>query len=159
MITFTPERIAELRELADKATPRPWAMCGCGKCEHVDSIPADCSVLIGDAHVKVAENEGYPYAKNTRDNTIYIVEATSTLPAALDEIERLQARIVELTAMANTAYEPYRTQATELMATLKTSNDEIEQLRKALTWYADESHYLRGGVMATRARDALKGGE
>lgn len=93
---FTPERISELRELASKATPRPWAMCGCGKCEHVDSIPADCSVFIGDMHVKSAEDEGAPYAKNTRDNTVFIVAAVNELPAALDEIERLNNVIESL---------------------------------------------------------------
>ena len=86
--TFTPERIAQLREILAKATPGEW---------HVPPHN-ESSVYGGAALVAIT----YPCGNGTggtevggcteesNANARQIVAAVNTLPAALDEIERLQ---------------------------------------------------------------------
>ena len=75
---FTPEKISELRELAKKATPRPWKYS-----EKYGTIEV-FSGTIAITWDKTEED-----FKNAISNGLYIEAAANTLPSALDEIERL----------------------------------------------------------------------
>ena len=41
---LTPESLAALRTLLEKATPGPWQACGCGRCGLLWSLPLDTTV-------------------------------------------------------------------------------------------------------------------
>lgn len=84
----TPERVAELRALADAATPGPWeygtAMC-CPDMGWVDGPSGRvCGLATKSTHGMNAEDAEFCAASRT------------ALPEALDEIERLRAENDEL---------------------------------------------------------------
>jgi hypothetical protein len=130
---FTPEKIAELRALAEKSTPRPWVFYN--GYPRVDDPNFHNFNYLGLDDVAVIEaRERYMDIDLTirEADADYLHEATSTLPAALDEIERLQIRIIELTEMANAAYTPYRERVNDLLDALKKANDENENIKNAI---------------------------
>ena len=88
---FAPEEIEWMRELASKATPRPWGFFDAF--EPVDKPGFANFTRLGTNAVTVIEAHG--------DLTIRAVDAewlhlsTNLLPVALDEIERLRAELAE----------------------------------------------------------------
>ena len=93
MTEFTSEWIAEQKNIISKASPLPWSRCNCGKCADIMSIPLDAEVADLRSHQDECEEEGFPYSKKHMEDVDLIVAACNNFPKALDEIERLQARV------------------------------------------------------------------
>jgi len=79
---MTPDRIAELRALAEAATPGPWMARSMMNVVTVD--PVD-----GISHYDIAECEWGPNMQK-QANAGYIAAARTALPEALDAIERVR---------------------------------------------------------------------
>jgi len=137
---FTPQKIAKLRDLASKATPRPWGF--------YDAFsPVDKPGFVNFTHFGTGlANVIQPSDPDYRgDMTVrgvdagYLHEATNLLPAALDEIEQLRARVTELE---------------EALAWYADTENYLTVFEKPgqLVWNV----MYEGGE---RARNALKGGE
>lgn len=85
---FGPERIAELRALAEDATPGPW-----------ESAKDHASIYAANTHDpsdpyfigRASSNDTHKFMENAR----FIAAACTALPEALDEIERLRAELDE----------------------------------------------------------------
>jgi len=107
---ITPECKAELRELAAKATPRPWHACSCGKCGQVwcDDYPV-AEVTRGDwgddyPSIKltgpsidvraeaVMEQITYGHVSDelANANAAYLAAAANELPSLLDDNDALR---------------------------------------------------------------------
>jgi hypothetical protein len=96
MTEFTKKFIEKQKNIISKASPLPWARCNCGKCADIMSIPLDAEVADLRSHQDECEEEGFPYSKKHMEDVDLIVAACNNFPEALDEIERLQARVVEV---------------------------------------------------------------
>jgi hypothetical protein len=82
---FTPEFMAQQRELAERATERPW----------IYGISQAGKVVWTDENGKFSMPEFY---KNMGTNAEYCAAACNHYPAALDEIDALRAQVAELIA-------------------------------------------------------------
>jgi len=81
---FTDEFIAQQKELAAKATPRPWSIAGRPPCI-VDNPPGPCHEII------CWGKDGNRHGETDNWNDLsYLVSAANHWEAALDEIERLK---------------------------------------------------------------------
>lgn len=127
MTTLTPERIAELRRLHAEATPGPW------KCSRPDMLSYNAAtgeqnsfVYRGDVRRITVE------ADNPVEDAAWIAAACNTLPAAMDEIERLQAQVEKM------------------RAALQTLHDDNVEYSRLNNLGAENNHALR------MAREALK---
>jgi hypothetical protein len=92
----TPARIAELRALCEKATEGPWVDCD-------EDVKWDTVLMCGYDHRAAGSLPPY-YATGPRVDTCkqaeldsrFIAASRTALPEALDEIERLKAKINKL---------------------------------------------------------------
>ena len=96
MTKFTNEFIAEQREILVEITAIPWALCTCGKCTQIHSVPMDVEVVDVMGHVKNCYDEGFPYSTRYHADAKYIEQACNNYPEALDHIEQQAKRIEEL---------------------------------------------------------------
>ena len=88
-MSFTPEKIAELREICQNAHPGPWthviedddteSYVGGLMCIHSEEGPME--VIICSVMTAFSDNE---------EDGIFIAAAREALPLLLDEVERLQ---------------------------------------------------------------------
>lgn len=91
MTEFTHERIAELRELASKATPTPWvAEFGLSS----NSLSHEYIGWAKSPDVRGKDIDDVEY--KTKNDRLYMEEACNALPGLLDEIERLRKWIDEV---------------------------------------------------------------
>lgn len=94
---MTPEKLKEIRELADKATAGPWHQCcpegnGCGGT--MVWLDAGCERMVDTA----ARGDG-EYVKNDpqdRATACFIAAARSDVPALCDALEAAWAEIERL---------------------------------------------------------------
>ena len=93
MTDFTPERIAQLREILAKATPLPWRVP-----EHNGSAVYSGPTLVAITYPCSDGEDGAEPGSSTKesDANARLIAAINTLPAALDEIKRLSAKTREL---------------------------------------------------------------
>ena len=89
---FTPEEIERLRELASKATPRPWGFFDAFEPVHKPGFAN--FTRLGTNAVTVIEARGDLTIR--RSDAEWLHESTNLLPTALDEIERLKAENEQL---------------------------------------------------------------
>ena len=169
MTQFTPEYIAELRELAAKATPRPW------KCETNFDIRrggsdnefveawAETPLLIGKTYGDVID-------QLTADKD-YLEAAANELPSLLDDNDALRSDLTGCRQQLRDAEEREAVALAEverLTAELSAAPKRAEALQEALEWYADPDHYYShcdykafsdiDNDEGERARVALSGG-
>lgn len=88
-MTFTPERIAQLREILAKATPGEWASNSkkeVGPISTADDQTHGMIIVCADAW--------------SRADASAIIAAVNTLPAALGEIERLRGSLEYIKAQS-----------------------------------------------------------
>lgn len=93
---MTPERIAELRALADKATPGPWTSGGIKGGTEMILGPEITEGMARETRRELALVKAPVENQRSGDcapNTAFIVAARTALPEALDEIERLQKMV------------------------------------------------------------------
>ena len=89
---ITPSRIAELRKLADEATPGPWSWVPAEDDDLYDWLSAPTDELMMHS---IDSDEGSWIAVEER-NALFIAACREAVPALLDEIERLQTENEEL---------------------------------------------------------------
>ena len=85
------KRIEELREMCEKATAGPW------KCQAWDftvCVTYKVEDLDGSQHW-VPQNDYY-IGGSPDDDAAFIAAARTALPELLDEVERLQAKVIEV---------------------------------------------------------------
>lgn len=109
---FTPAYIAELRALAEKATPGPWR-------QHL----VDDTTVIDEAGNTVAQtfpdgglDDDVDFATDTEQrehDAAFIATARTALPAALDEIERQRLKSRAAAAIDDMRAESTRSHLTE----------------------------------------------
>lgn len=199
---FTPERIAQSREILAKATPGPWETDtektdgeygsgpDCPRGYHASIITAGDKRICGtensadgEVHEEFDEDGCYAWDEVAARNMKAAAHAVNTHPAALDEIERLQAENADFaeqlalrseTSMAKDMQE-IMAQNNALSASLTLANARIARLEEALRPFANYADAVEGnlrfhGVAYTpdyrkavfvedfrRARAALKG--
>ncbi len=87
---MTPEERAELRKLADAATPGPWRAC----CDHQpDSHP--CRLVTTDDDGVLSDLVATTHVEDElgrKDDQRFIAGARAAVPALLDEVDRLESR-------------------------------------------------------------------
>jgi hypothetical protein len=91
MSKFTPEFIADQKELAEKATPRPWKNDGYSCFYYEHSIFAAFYTDV---------KKGF-FAKYNID---FILASANNYPAALDEVTRLRAALEQVAGILNELY-------------------------------------------------------
>lgn len=83
---ITPERIQELRELCEKATPEPWCRDrGCNVCNQ-DGEDIACAIDDRDQCSSVWARSH----EEAGENLAFIAASRTAIPLLLDEVERLQ---------------------------------------------------------------------
>ena len=85
---LSDERIAEIRERCDKATPGPWS---------VDEESGDVWVPSIWRSVAIIEDLDLPLVNPAADRA-FIAAARTDMPDLLDEVERLRALVPDLNA-------------------------------------------------------------
>ena len=103
---WTDEKHEQARELCANATPGPWKW---GWRDREEGI-VESYVVLHD-YKMVAETHRY---KQGYDDACLIADARTLLPAALEEIERLQARVKDLLPALDTACDTLSTTVREL---------------------------------------------
>lgn len=91
-MTISDERLAEMRERCEAATPGPWEAL-------VPTDPGDRSLIMshaGNKCVVAACDPSYVSEDQAVRNAISIAHARVDLPAALAEIERLKEFVAEV---------------------------------------------------------------
>jgi len=84
-MTYTPERIAELRAIEAAATPGEWLHGEYGQSPYI-------------VHGPKFQSPAHCYGSNGRNNASFIAAARNELLGLLREIERLQAEQIRWTA-------------------------------------------------------------
>ncbi len=118
--TLTIDDIAALRALAEKATPGPWR-------QHLvdDTTIIDATgEFVASTFPEGGMDDDIDYATDTEQrehSAAFIAAAANTLPAALDEIERLRAENASL-----------REECEITMKTIADNYAEIERLDRAM---------------------------
>lgn len=120
-MTFTPERLAELRALAEKATPGPWTIPSGGNA----FLPIPIRAKAGPISVQPATAHSLPDAA-------FIATAREALPHALDEIERLSEDLHYTRGTCDLAMK-HRDIAEAQLVALSAEN---ERLRQEITIFA-----------------------
>lgn len=181
---FTPERIAQLRETLAKATQGPWETDtektdgeygsgpDCHSGYHASIITAGDKRICGtenssdgEVHEEFDEDGCYAWDEVSARNMKAAATAVNTLPAALDEIERLSAERDKAKADAelcakewaaeiasgNARLEQLKVMAAELSrvtaerdsasTSLTQAQARIARLEEALKFYSDPSDY------------------
>jgi hypothetical protein len=104
---MTPERIAELRALAESAVPGPWR------------ATQYATVWSEGAETRVADTVG-----SSHGDARFIAAARTALPEALDAIERVRALLTRAyTAEDCNGHEDEVVDAAELLAALEGKSD------------------------------------
>jgi hypothetical protein len=88
---MTPERIAELRELCEMATPGPWSFECLDAGDDEDDASGGCW-QVPEPLVTPSSDGDYLNGRNAW----FIAAARTALPEALDEIERLRAEVAAM---------------------------------------------------------------
>lgn len=107
---MTPERIKELRTICDAATPGPWSV-SFGE----DEIG---SMVYGLEEVEEFTSRDSLDFQQVNADWSFIAASRTALPEALDEIERLQARVEELDALLRTGDEIHAAQCEEMNSSI-----------------------------------------
>ena len=97
-MTFTAERIAELRALIAKTTPLPWRSYPRTNKRITGVSGPDCKIY-WEAFDPVCLKETHETQKR---NAQFIAVARKALPEALDEIERQQADLAHAAGCSHT---------------------------------------------------------
>lgn len=150
--------IQAIRERVNKATPGPWALKLTRPWylkEHPDRVVPD---IMNDSNNPVITNDLHYDASQLQDWE-FIAHARTDLPKALDVIEAM----IEAKKNSDTLWEELLIAKEKELYNVKA---EIERLRGALGWYAQESVYevspMSGSTFVSmdggrRARKALAG--
>ena len=96
---MTPEYRMELRELCEKATPGPWEYESSGgqDCVWHDVMAAGEEILNGETQPQLSivhasyHHQCRAEARQVNADLTFVASARTALPAALDDIDRLEA--------------------------------------------------------------------
>lgn len=135
------KQLIAIKERMEKATPGPWEVCNGTDvftelgAENKDGVTANHNdgwyvAKANEDTTSVGEEEISLSYTEQNANARFIANARQDIPTLVAEVEKHQNRTVVVNRIVD-----------ELRDVIDVKDAEIERLRKALEYYADEKHY------------------